>query len=176
MTAVATGIGSPRAPRWMVTALVGSLALNLAVVGAAVSSYWRHGWEPPGTRLGTFVPRHELGYAASLPQHRFKEIERLTEQEWREVWPLRRALLDARAESVKALTAEPFDKQRYLAAHAKLAAADQKSREAAFKLHRAIGLLLTPEERRGFVQWRERQRPVQNPLDPPEKQGGEPQR
>lgn len=176
MTAVASGIDNQRAPRWMVAALVASLALNLAVVGAAVSSYWRNGWEPLGTRVGAFVPRHELGYAVSLPADRVKEIERLTEQERREVGPLRRALLEARAESIKALTAEPFDRQRYLEAHAKLAAADRKSREAAFKLHRAIGFLLTPEERRNFVPWRERQRPFYNPLDAPEKQGTEPQR
>jgi Spy/CpxP family protein refolding chaperone len=178
MTAVASGVEHQRAPRWMVTALVASLALNLAVVGAAVSSYWRNGWDPPGARAaGAFVPRHELGYAASLPPDRVKEIERLTQQERREVVPLRRALLDARAESIKALTAEPFDKQRYLDAHAKLEAADRKSREAAFKLHRAIGLVLTPEERRDFVPWRERQRPFFNPLDVPAKQqDGEPQR
>jgi Spy/CpxP family protein refolding chaperone len=169
VTAVATGVGNPRVQRWLVPALVGSLALNLLVVGAAVSAYWRHGWEPPGARSGAFVPRHELGYATSLPQHRVKEIERLTEQERREVAPLRRALLEARVESIKALTAERFDKQRYLEAQAKLAAADQKSRQAAFKLHSAIGILLTPEERHGFLQWRERQRPVLNPLDPPEK-------
>jgi hypothetical protein len=154
MTAVAGGVDNQRAPRWIVTVLIASLALNLAVIGATVSSLWRHGWELPGGRVGPFVPRHELGYAASLASDRVKEIERLTEQERREVGPLRRALLDARAESVKALTAEPFDKQRYLETQAKLAA----------------------EERRDFLQWRERQRPFYNPLDAPAKQDSEPQR
>jgi Spy/CpxP family protein refolding chaperone len=176
MTAVVSGVDNHRAPRWMVAALIASVALNLAVIGATVSSLWRHGWEPRGAPVGAFVPRHELGYAASLPADRVKEIERLTEQERREVGPLRRALLEARAESVKALTAEPFDKQRYLEAHARLAAADRKSREAALKLHRAIGMVLTAEERREFLPWRERQRPFQNPLDAPAKQDSEPQR
>ena len=171
MTAVATGISSPRAPRWMVTTLVGSLALNLIVIGATVSFLWRQHFDSPEARLSGFVPRHVLAYAITLPAERVKELERLTEGEWRRVRPLRRALLEARDDSNKALTAEPFDRQRYLAAQSQLLAADQKSREAAFKLHSEIAINLAPEERRGFLRWREQQRPLQNPLDEPVKQG-----
>ena len=170
MAAVVTGAGSLRAPRWMVTALVGSLALNLLVVGATASFLWRQHVDPPESRLSGFVPRHELGYVVTLPPERVKELERLTEQEWRKVRPLRRALLAARDEVLKTLTAEPFDRQRYLEAQSRLLAADQRSREAALKLRSEIALHLTPEERRGFLRWREKQQPLQNPLDVPEKQ------
>jgi len=172
MTAVATDVNSLRSSRWMVVALVGSLALNFIVVGAVASFLWRQHFDPP-ERLSAFVPRHVLGYAVTLPPERVKELEKLTEQEWRKVRPLRRALLEAREEARKALTAEPFDRQRYLEAQARLLAADQRSREATLGLRSAIGLHLTPEERRGYLRWRAQQRPPQNPLDAPEKQGNE---
>jgi len=184
MTAVATGFRSPRAHRWMVTTLVGSLALNLIVVGATVSVLWRQHFEPPEVRLleppearsSGRAPMNVLSYAVTLPPERVKDLERRTEEEWRKVRPLRRALLVARDESIKALIAEPFERQRYLAAQSRLLVADQRSREAAFKLHSEIAINLTPEERRGFLRWREQQRPLQNPLDVPEKQGNDTQR
>ena len=176
MTAVATGVNGPRASRWMLATLVGSLALNFIVIGAVASSLWRQRFDPAEAQLGGFVPRHVLGYAVTLAPERVKELDRLTEQEWRRVRPLRRTLLEARDEARSMLTAEPFDRQRYLEARAKLVAIDQKSREATLALHTAIGLHLTPEERRGFLRWREQQRPPQNPLDVPEKQGDGTQR
>lgn len=166
MTAVVTGVRSPRTSRWMVATLVGSLALNLVVIGAVGSFLWRQYFNPPAR----IVPRHVLGYAVTLPPERVKQLEKLTEQEWRKVRPLRRALLKARADVRAALTAEPFDRQRYLEAQSKLFEADQKSREATLALRSAIGLYLTPEERRGYLSWRARQHPRQNPLDAPERQ------
>jgi Spy/CpxP family protein refolding chaperone len=173
MTAVVTGMSSPRSSRWTVAMLVASLALNLVVIGAVASFLWRQQFDPPGAASeGGFVARHVLGYAVALPRERVEELEKLTEQEWQRVRPLRRALLEARDEARKALTAEPFDRQRYLEARSKVLAADQKSREATLALHTAIGLHLTPEERRGFLRWRDQQRPPpQNPLDVPGKPG-----
>jgi uncharacterized membrane protein len=152
-------------------ALVGSLALNLIVIGAIASLLWRSHAE--STRLGRRVVPNIVGYAVTLPPERVSELERLTKDEWQKVRPLRRTLIDARSEATKALTADPFDKDRYLAAQARLVAADQASREAAFRLHTAISINLTPEERRGFLRWREWQRLPQNPLDAPDKPTGE---
>ena len=119
-----------------------------------------------------------VGYAVTLPPERVSELERLTKEEWQRVRPLRRALVEARDEAAKVLAAEPFDRERFLAAQARLVAADEVSREAVFKLHTAIAINLTPEERRGFLRWRERQqqRRPQNPLDVPEKPASESQR
>ncbi len=167
MTAAVTEMTSTRpAPRWLMPVLIGSLALNLIVIGAIGSLLWRG--EPTG-HLGRRVVPNIVGYAVTLPSERVGELERLTKEEWQRVRPLRRALVEARAEAMKALTAEPFDRERFLAAQARLLAADQVSREAAFKLHTAISTNLTPEERRGFLRWRESQRPARNPLDVPEK-------
>lgn len=176
MAAVVTGIGSMRAPRWVVVAFVGSLALNLAVIGAIVSSLWRERVEPTDAPATGRVSRTVVGYASTLPAERGKQLKRLAEEQWREAELVRRALQKARAEAVKALTAAPFDKQRYLEAQSLLLAADLKYREATTKLNNAIGLNFTPDERRGFLRWREQQKPPQNPLDVPEKQGSEPRR
>jgi uncharacterized membrane protein len=175
MTAVLTDMSSLRAPRWLMPILIGSLALNLIVIGAVGSLLWR-GSESNGT-LGRRVVPNIVGYAVTLPPERVKDLEELTKEEWQKVRPLRRALLEARDASNKALTAEPFNRERYFAAQARLAEADKASREAAFKLHSAIAIHLTPEERQGFLRWREQQRLSQNPLDAPEKPAsGEPRR
>jgi uncharacterized membrane protein len=176
MTAVATGVRDSRSPRWLVPVLVGSLALNLVVIGATGSLIWRSYFQAGEARLGRRVVPSVLGYAVTLPPARVKELEQLTKEEWRKVRPLRRALVAARDEVNKALTAEPFDQARFLAAQVRMIEADRSSREAAFKLHAAISLHLTPEERRGFLPWREKQRRVQNPLERPERLSGEPRR
>jgi Spy/CpxP family protein refolding chaperone len=174
MTAVATGMRDIRSSRWLMPVLVGSLALNLIVVGAAGSLVWRSYFgshEPLGRRVISSV----IGYSSTLAPERRKELERLTKEERENYRPLRRALLDAREEVNKALIAQPFDEARFLAAQARLAEADRRSREASLKLQVALSLHFTPEERLGYLRWREERRP-QNPLDTPEQPAGGPQR
>jgi uncharacterized membrane protein len=167
MTAVLTGLGDARSPRWTMPLLVGSLALNLIVIGAVGALFWR-GLGPPEPPLGRRVVPTVVGYAVTLPPERVQELERLTRDEWQKVRPLRRALVEARNEVGMALAAEPFDRGRLVAAQSRLVAADRASRNAAFKLHTAIAVNLTPDERRGFQRWREQQKLPQNPLDSPE--------
>jgi hypothetical protein len=164
MAAVATGMdSSARAQRWVVGALVGSLALNLVVFGAIATSLWRGGGEPSGTHGR--VPRSITGYAATLPDARAKELKKLAEEPWRDAEAVRRKLVDARTEAIRVLTTAPFDRERFQEAQTVLLAADLKYREAATGLNSAIGLHLTPEERQGYLRWRERQQRVRNPLD-----------
>jgi uncharacterized membrane protein len=173
MTAMTTGIRDSRAPRWLMPVLVGSLALNLIVVGAAGSLLWRSDFGVPEA-LGRRVVANIIGYAATLPPERIRELERSIKTEREKAWPLRRALLAAREDVNKALVAEPFDQARFLAAWAQLVKADERSRATSFELQGAIALHLTPEERRGFLRWREKQRLPQNPLDVLEQPTGEP--
>jgi uncharacterized membrane protein len=171
MAAVATGVSSSmRFPRWMVATLVGSLALNLVVIGAIVSSLWRESQEAAEAPAGR-VSRTIVGYASTLPKERREELKGLAVEQWREAEALRRRLQEARTESVKTFAVEPFDQQRFLSAQSALLEADMKSREATTKLNNVIGLHLTAEERRGFLRWRQQQQPLQNPLDVPDKQG-----
>jgi hypothetical protein len=53
--------------------------------------------------------------------------------------------------------------------------ADQRSRVASFTLQIALSLHFTPEERAGYLRWRETQKLPQNPLDLPDhSSSGEP--
>ena len=163
MAAVATGMDSARAQRWVIGALVGSLALNLVIFGAIATSLWRGSIGPSGTPIR--VARTITGYAATLPDARYKELKKLAEEPWRDAEMVRRKLQDARSEAIKVFTAEPFDRQRFLETQSLLLATDLKYREASTKLNSAIGVHLTPQERQGYLRWREQQQSIQNPLD-----------
>jgi uncharacterized membrane protein len=169
MTAIATDFNGGRMPRWVIPLLFGSLALNLAVIGAAGSLLWRGHLDGAEAPLGRRVAPNVVGYAVTLPPERVQELKRLTKDEWQRVQPLRRSLIEARDEVAKVLAGEPFDRERFLAAQARMLEADQRSRQAVFKLHTALSVSLTPDERRDFLRWREqqRQRRPQNPLDAP---------
>lgn len=172
MTLAATRTARPETPRWMKIALFGSLALNLIVVGAAAGFAWRH----HGVLQAANAPQHLspslLSYASTLPPERHKELSALTEGQRQNVRPLRRQLREAREETVNALVAEPFAKERFEAAQSRLLIADQKAREAVHELYTAIAVNMTTEERRGFADWRQKRRQMRNLLDEPEKQAG----
>jgi uncharacterized membrane protein len=168
MTAV---MSNPRlsAPRWLVLALVASLAVNLVIVAATATSLWRHRLqlEPAGA---PHLAPNLLGYASTLPPDRRKQLWALTEEQRAIVRPQRRALRAARDDSLKVLVNEPFDSQSFHAAQERLLVADRAAREAVYKLYLQIAANLTKEERQGFLRWRENRRPMQNLLDEPDKQ------
>jgi uncharacterized membrane protein len=176
MTAAVTSISRHyAAPRWMVVALMASLAVNVIIVSAAVTTVWRHRLHVEAVGSPHLAP-NLLNYASTLPAVRRDELWTRTEEERRLVRPLRRELREAREASLKVMVAEPFDEQQYQAAQARLLVADQKAREAVFKLYREIAAGMSSEERQGFLRWREKRRPMQNLLDEPDKQAnGQPQ-
>src|SRR5262249_54301106 len=90
MTAVTAGIPDSRTPRWLMPVLVGSLALNMIVIGAAGSLIWRG---QPDAPFGRRVVANIIGYAATLPAERRAELERQIKDERQKAWPLRRALI-----------------------------------------------------------------------------------
>ncbi len=171
MTLAATGTESPSAPRWMVIALFASLALNLIVAGATVGFVWRHGGAASDAQVA-HLPPNLLSYASTLPAARRNELSLRTEEQRKNVRPLRRQLREAREEAVTVLAAEPFDGARFQAAQSALLVADQKAREAVHQLYAQIAANMTSEERRGFATWRQDRRKMRNLLDEPEKQAG----
>ncbi len=172
MTVASIGRSDAGAPRWLVTTLVGSLALNLILIGAAAGFVWRH--FPAFQAAGFQRPPNLLNYAGTLPPQRFKALMVLTDEQLQSVRPLRQQLREAREEMVSALTAEPFDKVRFQTAQERLLAADRKAREAVFQLYAGIAVHMTPEERRAFADWRQawRKNKVPNLLDQHEQQSG----
>ncbi len=172
MTAAVTSMRSSPAPRWMVAALLASLALNLVVVGATAASLWRHRALSQSGGAQHVTP-NLLSFANTLPEERRKELWARAEDQRRVVRPLRRDLREAREELLKVLTAENFDIERYQVVQARLLTVDQKAREAVYKLYAEIAAALTSEERRQFMRWRDLRRPRQNLLDEPNLQANE---
>jgi uncharacterized membrane protein len=163
MTLGASTMDGGRAPRWMLVLLVASLALNLLVLGLVGALMWRIRIPPPWAHA---VAPNLLGYASTLPADRRKELWELSAQERKQVRPFRREVRAARQETIKTLVAEPFDRQQFLDAQVRQADIENRAREAVRSLYVKIAEGLTPEERRGFPQWRIHRRPaVYNLLD-----------
>ena len=165
--------GTPRGmPRWMLVALFVSLAVNLLVVGSLAGAVWRH--RVPRALTSVVIP-NLLGYASTLPTERRKQLEQQTRDERGHIRPFRREVRAAREETIKALVAEPFDRDRFLAAQARQAEAENRARSAVQDLYVKIADSLTPAERQAFPLWREHRRaPVRNFLDEPDQQASEP--
>lgn len=163
----ASALNGARAPRWMVVLLVSSLALNLLVLGLVGSLIWRMRGPSPWAHA---VTPNLLGYASTLPADRRKELWERSDKELQHIRPYRREVRNARQETVKALAAEPFDRQQFVAAQTRQMEAENRAREAVQSLYVTIAESLTADERRGFQRWREHRRPaVYNLLDEPDK-------
>jgi uncharacterized membrane protein len=161
-----------RTPRWILVALFVSLALNLIIAGSVVGAVWRFRAPPPWA--GAVTP-NLLGYASTLPPERRKHVWDQTVEERGHIRPFRREVRAMREESIKALVVEPFDREKFLAAQARLADAENRARSAVQDLFVKIADSLTPEERHAFPRWREHRRaPSRNLLDEPDHQAGEP--
>ena len=162
-----------KAPRWLLTALLVSLAINLVVGGYLGAAVWR-ARTPPPVEANSVIP-NLLGYASTLPSQRFKELWHITSEQRGQMRPFRRAVRTAREETIKALVAEPFDRERFADAQARQAEAENRARAAVQDLYVKIADGLTPEERHAFPRWREHRRPRSlNLLDEPDQQAGEP--
>ena len=150
-----------RAPRWMVALLVASLALNLLIVGAVAGSFWafRHG----GFWAGGGFAGSLLGYVSTLPAERRREIWGRVGEERRALRAHRQAVREARNEALRALGANPFDRERFRAAMRRVHEAETKARAEAEPLFTAIPALMTPAERQGFVRWRDQARMRRGP-------------
>lgn len=161
-----------RIPRWLLALLFASLAVNLVVIGSIAGAMWRFRGPPPGA--SPVIP-NLMGYAGSLPTERRKQVWEETAEERKHARPFRRQVRAAREETVKALIARPFDRQRFLDAQARQSATETQARAAVEQLYVKIAETLTPEEREAFAHWREKRRhPVRNLLDEPDHQAGDP--
>lgn len=161
-----------KAPRWLLTGLLVSLAANLIVGGYLGAAVWR-ARTPPPVEAKSIIP-NLLGYASTLPPQRFKELWHITSEQRGQIRPFRRDVRAAREETIKALVAEPFDRQKFADAQARQAEAESRARASAQDLYVKIADALTAEERHAFPRWRDHRRPPgRNLLDEPDQQAGE---
>jgi uncharacterized membrane protein len=163
--AVTLGQAARRAPRWMLVLLIASLAVNFLFLGLTAGAIWKFRGPPPFAG----VTPNLLGYASTLPPDRRKALWNEIETERQYLRPFRREMREAREETIRALVADPFDREKFVAAQEKQSEAEQRARKAVRDLFAKIATAMTAEERRAFPNWRERRRhPRQNLLDEPD--------
>src|SRR5215472_589125 len=154
-----------RAPRWLLVVLFASLAVNLVIVGSVAGAVWRH--RGPPAWAGVVIP-NLLGYASTFPSERRRQIWELTREERSRIRPFRREVRAAREETIKALVAEPFDRQQFPRGAAQQGGAENRARVAVQDLYLKIADNLTADERQAFAHWRDHRRaPIRNLLDEP---------
>ena len=152
------GSQSPRGTR---LALLASLALNTLLVGGLVSAFVRYGPSAFGAP-GPTSQRNLGAYVSTLPAERGDAIMRRVGEKRRALGPTRRELRTAREDALAALTSEPFDKDRFLAAQTRLIEVEHAQRLGQRDVLAEIAGSMTPEERRAYVRWRGPPRPIGN--------------
>lgn len=148
-----------RAPRWLWVLLVLSLALNLFVVGVAARNIWplRYGSAGGGPGLAGNM----LAYINTLPEARRTAVRAIATKDrpFAVLRPLRQDVRAARRAAAEIFKAEPFRREEFLAAEARVAAAELKMRQTIAALSADIAEQMTADERNGFLRWRGLNRP-----------------
>lgn len=142
----------PRASRRVRIVLFASLALNALFVGGLISAFVRHGG--PIGLASPNAPNNLGAFVSTLPSERGGAVWKITGDKRRALQPLRRQVRIMRREVLTALTAEPFDRELFVAAQARLIEAEHKQRLAQRDIVVDIASSLTTEERRSYIRWR----------------------
>ncbi|MFN3625958.1 MAG: periplasmic heavy metal sensor [Hyphomicrobium sp.] len=156
--APATSRFSPRTLRWV---LIGSLALNVLIIGAVVSSLCiaRFGG-PHGPHGKGFRGSPLIGFARTLPRERADMIRQLDADAQPKLEGLRRGMRDARAAVRAALSAEPFDQAKFDAALDGVVQAETNEARGKTTLFGDTVRQLTPQERVQLHEWLDSRRPI----------------
>lgn len=147
----------PMPSRRMKWLLIVSLALNLLVVGAVASLLWRG--RPAVHILAASGGGNLASYVGSLPNERRRDLFARGQPQRQQMMALRSEVRAARRDMLAALAAEPFDKQRYIDAQARLLDVEVRQRTAMRPWLAEIAAGMSQEERRAFLTWRWRDRP-----------------
>lgn len=141
-----------RAPRWMWITLVASLALNLLVIGVVASAAWQF-----HNRSSGFQGRISA-YLDTLPPQRSEALKGILERSQPTIQPLRDEIRQTRREAAQLFAADPLDPEALAAAYARMTDAQVRIRQSYGQLMTELAQSMTAEERRGFIEWRERRR------------------
>ena len=142
-----------RAPRWMWIALIVSLGLNLLVAGVVASAAWnlntRESFGFHG-RLSTFL--------STLPTDRAETLRAIVDRSRSVIRPLRQEIRQTRRDAADLFATEPLDKAALAESGAHLLDTELKLRQSYVRLMTELAENMTPEERRNFIEWREKHR------------------
>jgi uncharacterized membrane protein len=147
---------SPRTLRW---ALIGSLALNVLVIGAVVGSLClgRDGPHGKGMKGGGSALFH---FARTLPRERSDFVRQKVADAQPGLEAARKGIRDARAAVRNALSGETFDQAKLNAALDGLVQAQTNEARARTTLFGDTVGQLTPEERRSLHEWLDKHRQI----------------
>jgi Spy/CpxP family protein refolding chaperone len=152
MSGTDSGSPPPRRRRWLVPLLVASVAVNLVIVGAAVSGQvWpdHDDGRKSSHRSADLMPRSFFRALDEERREELVEVFRARKTEWREE---RRALGDAAAALADALEGEPFEAPQAQSAIADHAARSHQLVDLGAAVATDLVEALTPEERRDLAQ------------------------
>lgn len=146
-------------PRWVWVLLIASLAANLFVVGVVARAVWPSRYANAGHGPGGFFG-NLTAYSKSLPEDRRKAVRQgiAAEHPIQALRPLRDELRAARQEAARQFQADPFNREAFLAAEARVQAAESKIRQAVMQFAVDLAGRMTADERAGFLKWRELRR------------------
>lgn len=153
MTDVAPGPGAPRRLRWPRILLIVSLVLNALLLGVVLRGLWavRANMALGGGGIEGGLP----AFVATLPANRREELRQtVTANRPAELRPLRADIRRARADMARAFTADPFDRQAFIAAQQRVTEAESRFRMTVQQVLPEMGERMTAAERRAFLSWR----------------------
>jgi uncharacterized membrane protein len=142
-----------RRRRWLWIVLTSSLAVNALLVGVIARAIWefRTGAIVAGAQVESALP----AFISSLPAERRDTLRKDVPGNRREeMRGLRQSLRTARIEAIRAFTADPFDKARFVAAEDRLLEAELAVRRARRSFLPEIAQHMTAEERVAYLRWR----------------------
>jgi uncharacterized membrane protein len=156
--------------KWL---LIGSLALNLLVAGAAIGMFTKHRRTAAGADLNVVrLVANDHGvqkFFRTLGPDREAAFRPILDDRRQTLVPLRVAARAARRDAAASLAAEPFDAARFKSAMEGLQAAEAAANRSAVSLLTTALEKMTPEERARFTAWRlrfERWKPGGGPMPP----------
>jgi len=146
---------SPRTLRWV---LVGSLALNVLIIGLVASTLCmaHFGGHPRQGFRGTALS----GFARSLPRERADVVRQKIADAQPGMEAARRGSRDARAAVRAALSAQPFDQAKFDASIAAIVEAATNEARTRTTLFSDTVRVLTPEEKVQLHEWLDQRRPL----------------
>lgn len=157
---VASNSSAPAPPvatrrRWLWIGLITSLVVNALLVGMVSRALWHT--RSQMMLLGGAGDASLPAFVDSLPTERRDTLRRAGPPDRPGMMrPLRMEVRRARADAARLFLAEPFDKQAFIAAQARLFDAESRLRQAVQKLLPEIGERMTVAERRAYLNWRAR--------------------
>jgi uncharacterized membrane protein len=146
-----TRISRARTPRWLLAVLVLSLGVNALVVGIVLRSLWH--LRAAAAMSVDGLPSTFGTYVRQLPPQRQEALAKELREGHPQILTMRRDLRQARQDAAQRFVAEPFDKEAFTAALARVRDAETALRERMQSRLPDLAASMSLEERRSFVRW-----------------------